>query len=42
MNYIDDILVFGINEKDHAIEKVKYVLKENDVVLNEEKCIWKT
>lgn len=44
MNYIDDIIIFGTNERDHdeAVQKVKDVIKVNNIFLNEEKCVWKT
>ncbi|KAL7725832.1 hypothetical protein ACLKA6_015914 [Drosophila palustris] len=44
LNYIDDIIIFGINESDHdnAVKKIKNILNENNVILNDEKCVWKT
>lgn len=44
VNYIYDFIIFGITEKDHdeAVKKVKDILKENNVVLNDGKCVWKT
>lgn len=43
-NFIDDIIVYGATEKEHddRLSKVQRVLKENDVLLNEKKCIYKT
>ncbi|KAL0901956.1 hypothetical protein ABMA27_007099 [Loxostege sticticalis] len=43
MNFIDDILVYGENEGQHdeRLSKVLKVLKENNVLLNEAKCVYK-
>ncbi|XP_055681809.1 uncharacterized protein K02A2.6-like [Lutzomyia longipalpis] len=43
MNYIDDIIVFGVSLEDHdkALNKVLATLKENDVLLNQSKCIFR-
>ena len=43
-NFIDDIIVHGSTEKEHddRLKKLLQVLKENDVLLNEKKCIYKT
>lgn len=43
VNFIDDILVFG-NETEHdlRLSKVLQVLRENNVLLNKDKCIYKT
>lgn len=44
LNYIDDIIIiFGSNEKeyDEAVKKVRDVFRENNVLLNDKKCIWK-
>lgn len=43
-NFIDDIIVFGSNEQEHdsRLKKVLQVLRDNDVLLNEAKCIYKT
>lgn len=43
INFIDDILVFGSSEKEHdaRLKVVLGVLKENNVLLNEAKCIYK-
>nr|CAI5849022.1 unnamed protein product [Callosobruchus analis] len=43
LNFIDDILVFGENEKNHddRLSKVLDTLKKNNVLLNEKKCIYK-
>ncbi|KAJ0176070.1 hypothetical protein K1T71_008244 [Dendrolimus kikuchii] len=43
INFIDDILIFGNSEEQHDIrlEKVLKVLKENNVQLNKQKCIFK-
>ncbi|XP_063634881.1 uncharacterized protein K02A2.6-like [Cydia splendana] len=43
LNFIDDILVFGDNEEQHdmRLAMVLEVLKENDILLNEQKCIYK-
>lgn len=44
MNYIDDVIIFGNSEQEHdaAVEKVVNVFKEYNILLNDEKCIWKT
>ncbi|XP_061713508.1 uncharacterized protein K02A2.6-like [Cydia pomonella] len=43
-NFIDDIIIYGSDEKEHdtRLKKVLQVLKDNDVLLNEAKCIYKT
>lgn len=43
MNYIDDIIIFGGNSKEHdeSLRKVTSVLKSHNVLLNAEKCIFK-
>lgn len=43
VNYIDDIIVFGATEEEHdqALSEVMKVLKERDVLLNHEKCLFK-
>ncbi|XP_029166467.1 uncharacterized protein K02A2.6-like isoform X1 [Nylanderia fulva] len=43
-NFIDDIIVYGQDELSHdkRLKKVLEVLKENDVLLNERKGIYKT
>lgn len=43
INFIDDILVFGSTENEHdsRLKIVLEVLKENNVLLNETKCIYK-
>ncbi|XP_049877892.1 uncharacterized protein K02A2.6-like [Pectinophora gossypiella] len=40
INFIDDILIFGkdLAEHDRRLEKVMKVLKENNVMLNKDKC----
>ena len=43
INFIDDILIYGENEEEHQ-QRVKFtlgLLKENNVLLNKEKCIFK-
>lgn len=42
VNFIDDILVFGSSEEEHnlRLKHVLDVLKQNDVLLNHEKCIF--
>lgn len=42
LNYIDDIIVFGETEEEHDgyLERVLKALKGNNVVLNEEKCVF--
>lgn len=43
VNFIDDILIYGCNEDEHD-QRVKFtlnILKENNVLLNKEKCIFK-
>lgn len=44
LNYIDDVIIFGNTEEEHdkAVKEVLQVFKEHNLVLNEEKCIWKT
>nr|DAA65004.1 TPA_exp: gag-pol protein [Drosophila sechellia] len=44
LNYIDDIIIFGTNENGHdnAVKEIKEILEKNNVLLNGEKCIWKT
>lgn len=44
VNFIDDIIVFGSNENEHntRLKNVLKVLKQNNVLLNENKCIYKT
>lgn len=44
LNYIHDVIVFGSTEEEHdsAVKEVLHVFKENNLVLNEEKCVWKT
>lgn len=44
INFIDDIIVFGSDEHEHntRLQNVLEVLKQNNVLLNEEKCIYKT
>ncbi|KAL7739285.1 hypothetical protein ACLKA6_002623 [Drosophila palustris] len=44
LNYIDNIIIFGINESDHdnAVKKIKNIFNENNDFLNDEKCAWKT
>lgn len=44
VNFIDDIVVFGINETEHCarLNHVLEVLRENQVLLNEKKCIFNT
>lgn len=43
LNYIDDIIVFGKTEEEHdeAVKRVCRILKENNAVLNETKCIFR-
>ncbi|KAG7304923.1 hypothetical protein JYU34_010335 [Plutella xylostella] len=43
INFIDDILICGSSEEEHdtRLEKVLKTLKENNVLLNEDKCIYK-
>lgn len=42
-NFIDDIIVYGTTEQEHdqRLNKVLEVLKNNDVLLNKSKCIYK-
>ncbi|XP_039150808.1 uncharacterized protein K02A2.6-like isoform X3 [Drosophila simulans] len=44
MNFIDDIIIFGATdlEIDSAVKEVCEIFQENNVLLNKEKCIWKT
>lgn len=43
INYIDDIIVFGTNENSHykSLSQVLEILKNNGVVLNSSKCVFK-
>lgn len=43
LNFIDDILVYGkdLEEHDRRLEKVMQVLKENNVVLRDDKCLYR-
>ncbi|XP_053954964.1 uncharacterized protein K02A2.6-like [Anastrepha ludens] len=43
LNYIDDIIIFGRTELEHdeAVKKVVDVFKNNNLLLNEAKCVWK-
>lgn len=43
VNFIDDIVVFGCDENEHdaRLKHVLKVLKDNNVLLNENKCIFK-
>lgn len=44
INFIDDIIVFGSNEEEHNVRLrcVLEVLKANNVLLNDKKCIFNT
>ncbi|XP_044574131.1 uncharacterized protein K02A2.6-like [Drosophila ananassae] len=44
MNYIDDIIIFGKNEKEHdeAVRMVREIFGKYNVLLNNKKCVWKT
>ncbi|XP_011858920.1 PREDICTED: uncharacterized protein K02A2.6-like [Vollenhovia emeryi] len=44
INFIDDILVYGCTEQEHnlRLQKVLQVLEENNVLLNQAKCVYKT
>lgn len=44
MNYIDDVVIFGASEQenDKAMKDVCKIFSENNVLLNVQKCIWKT
>ncbi|XP_054732030.1 uncharacterized protein K02A2.6-like [Anastrepha obliqua] len=44
MNYIDDVIIFGSDEKEHDknVNEVCEIFKANNVLLNHQKCIWKT
>lgn len=43
INFIDDILIWGSSEEEHdlRLSKVLEVLRENNVLLNEDKCTYK-
>lgn len=43
INFIDDILIYGRDEQEHdlRLQEVLRVLKENNVLLNTEKCLYK-
>jgi transposase InsO family protein len=42
--YIDDVLIFGVNEQEHdeRLEKVLNVFQQYDILLNRAKCIFKS
>ncbi|KMQ92700.1 hypothetical protein RF55_7276 [Lasius niger] len=44
VNFIDDIVVFGSNEEQHdkRLTQVLDTLKQNNVLLNQDKCLYKT
>ncbi|XP_043063219.1 uncharacterized protein K02A2.6-like [Drosophila yakuba] len=44
MNYIDDVIIFGATELEHdeTVKAVCKVFNDNNVLLNKQKCIWKT
>lgn len=44
INFIDDILVFGSTEQEHdtRLQTVLKVFKDNNVLLNEAKCTYKS
>nr|XP_043068709.1 uncharacterized protein K02A2.6-like [Drosophila bipectinata] len=44
MNYIDDVIIFGASEEEHdkTVKEVCNTFKESGVLLNDQKCIWKT
>ncbi|XP_043865317.1 uncharacterized protein K02A2.6-like [Drosophila mojavensis] len=44
LNYIDDVIVFGKNEEEHdkALKAVLKIFDAHNVVLNEQKCVYKT
>ncbi|KAL7726148.1 hypothetical protein ACLKA6_002618 [Drosophila palustris] len=44
LNYIDDVIIFATNEQelDNTLKAVCKTFKEFNVVLNTQKCIWKT
>lgn len=44
MNFIDDVIIFGATdlEIDSAVKEVCQIFQENNVLLNKDKCIWKT
>jgi len=43
LTYIDDIIVFGKNENEHegALKRVCGILKKNNALLKEKKCVYK-
>ncbi|CAK1596619.1 unnamed protein product [Parnassius mnemosyne] len=43
VNFIDDIVIFGSNEAEHdqRLQQTLNILKENNVLLNNDKCIYK-
>ncbi|XP_045452156.1 uncharacterized protein K02A2.6-like [Melitaea cinxia] len=43
INFIDDILIYGRTEQEHdlRLQNVSQVLKENNVLLNNDKCLYK-
>ena len=44
MNYIDDVIIFAQTEEHHdkVVKEVLKIFSENNVLLNDDKCIWKT
>lgn len=44
MNYIDDVIIFAQTEEQHdiVVKEVLKIFRENNVLLNNDKCIWKT
>ncbi|KAI8122782.1 hypothetical protein CVS40_6534 [Lucilia cuprina] len=44
LNYIDDVIIFGSTKEEHdkAVKEVIDVFKENNLAVNNEKCVWNT
>lgn len=44
MNYINDVIIFAQSEKqrDIVVKEVLNIFRENNVLLNNDKYIWKT
>ncbi|XP_060650951.1 uncharacterized protein K02A2.6-like [Drosophila nasuta] len=44
MNYIDDVIIFGESQEEHdkTVRDVCKVFRENNVLLNDQKCVWKS
>lgn len=43
-NYLDDVIIYGMNEQEFeaTVAAVKKTFEDQNILLNEDKCIWKT